>query len=255
MGVAGLADCGQRAEPGESGNVPLLTRFGAAGAAMLTAVLLLTGCGALGKVGAGSHNPPASKFTVTARVTSVVIDGGSGSVDVTGTSGSAVIVSQQASYSSTPPKASHVLRSGTLTVSYTCPTELLCGESYDVQVPRDVAVSVSTSAGSVTLTSLAGAVSARATAGLVTAVDLRSSVASFKSDAGGVIATFSVAPRSLTAATNVGPITLTVPGSVAYQVAAHTVVGTSTITVRRDGSSAHSISAHSDLGSISISPS
>ena len=117
-----------------------------------------------------------------------------------------------------------------------------------------MAVSVSTSAGAVTLTSLAGTVSARAAAGLITAVDLRSAVASFKSDAGGVVATFSTAPRSVTAVTNVGPITLTVPGSVAYQVGTHTVVGTSTITVRRGGSG-HSISARSDLGSISISPS
>ncbi len=225
-----------------------------AGLVLLALLALLAGCGALGPVG-GSHSPPASKFTVTSRVTSVVIHGGTGSVDVTGTSGSTVTVSQQASYSSTPPTASHELRGATLTVSYRCPTELVCGMSYDVQVPRDVAVSVSTSAGSVTLTSLAGTVSARAAAGLITAVDLRCGVASFNANAGGVIATFSVVPRSLTVSTNVGPITLTVPGSAAYQVAAHTVVGTSTVTVRRDGSSAHSISAHSDLGSISISPS
>jgi hypothetical protein len=222
--------------------------------ALLALFPLLAGCGSLGKIGAGSHNPPAKAFSVTARVTSVVIDGGSGSVDVTGTSGSAVTVSQRAAYSSTPPATSHVLRGSTLTVSYTCPTELVCGVSYDVRVPADVAVSVSTSAGAVTLTSLAGAVSARAAAGLVTAVDLRSGVASFKSDAGGVVATFSTAPRSVTAVTDVGPITLTVPGSVAYQVDAHAVVGTSTITVRRGGSG-HSISARSDLGSISVSPS
>ena len=73
-------------------------------------------------------------------------------------------------------------------------------------------MSVSTSAGAVTLTSLAGTVSARADAGLITAVDLRSAVATLKSNAGGVVATFSAAPRSLTATTNVGPITLTVPG-------------------------------------------
>ena len=233
----------------------LLTRLAAAGAAALAVGPLLAGCGALGKIGAGSHNPPAKEFAVTARVTSVIIDGGSGSVDVTGTSGSAVTVSQQATYSSTPPAASHVLRGTTLKVSYTCPTQLVCGVSYDVKVPRDVAVSVSASAGAVTLTSLAGTVSARATAGLITAVDLRSAVASFKSNAGGVIATFAAAPRSVTATTNVGPITLTVPGSVAYKVGTHTVVGTSTVTVRRGDSSAYSISASSDLGSISISPS
>jgi hypothetical protein len=83
---------------------------------------------------------------------------------------------------------------------------------------------------------------------------LRSAVASFTSNAGGVIAYFTAAPRTLTANTNVGPITLTVPGSAAYRIATHTFVGSATVTVHRSGSSAHSISARSDLGSISISP-
>jgi hypothetical protein len=223
--------------------------------ALLGSLPLLAGCGGLGKIGAGAHNPPANSFTVSGQVTAVVINGGSGSVDVTGSSRSTVSVSQQASYSGTPPSATHVLRGTTLTVSYTCPSEILCGMSFDAQVPRGVAVTVSTGTGSVTLTSLAGTVTARADAGLITAVDMRSAVASFKSNAGGVVATFTVAPRSLTATTNVGPVTLTVPGSVGYRLSTHTLVGTSTITVRRSGDAAHSISASSDLGSISVSPS
>ena len=223
--------------------------------ALLGVLPLLAGCGGLGQVGAGAHSPPAASFTIATRVTAVVIDGGSGSVDVTGSARSTVSVSQQATYSSKPPKATHVMHGTTLTVSYTCPAQLVCGVSYQVQVPRGVAVSVSTSAGAVTLTSLAGTLNAHASAGLITAVDLRSPVATFKTNAGGVIATFSVPPRSLTAATNVGPISLTVPGSVAYRLTTHTFVGTSTVTVHRGSSPAHTISASSDLGSISISPS
>jgi hypothetical protein len=223
--------------------------------ALFAALPLLAGCDALGKVGAGAHNPPAASFTVSARVTAVVIDGGSGSVDVTGSARSTVSVSQQATYTSTAPSATHVLRGTTLTVSYTCPAEFVCGVSYDVQVPRGTAVSVSTESGAVTLTSLSGTLRASAGAGLITAVDLRSPVSVFTSNAGGVIAAFSAAPQSLTATTNVGPITLTVPGSVAYRLSTHTYVGTSTITVHRGSDPAHSISASSDLGSISISPS
>jgi hypothetical protein len=214
--------------------------------ALLAALPLLAGCGDLGKIGAGAHNPPAANFTVADRVTAVVIDGGSGSIDVTGSSRSTVSVSQHATYTDKPPAAAHVLRGTTLTLSYTCPAELVCGVSYNVQVPAGVAV---------TLTSLSGTVTAHAGAGLITAVDLRSPVASFNSSAGGVVATFSSAPRSVTADTKLGPITLTVPGSVAYQLNTHTVVGTSTITVRRSTSSAHTITASSDLGSISVSPS
>ena len=223
--------------------------------ALLAVFPLVAGCGALGKVGASAHNPPAASFTVSARVTAVVINGGAGSVAVTGSARSTVSVSQQATYTDTPPKATHVLHGTTLTVSYTCPAQIVCSMSYQVQVPRDVAVSVSTGAGAVTLTSLAGALSAHASAGLITADDLRSPVATFKTNAGGIIAAFSAAPRSLTATTNVGPITLTVPGSVAYRLNTHTFVGTSTVTVPRSSSPAHTISASSDLGSISINPS
>jgi len=223
--------------------------------ALLAVFPLVAGCGALGKVGASAHNPPAASFTVSARVTAVVINGGAGSVDVTGSARSTVSVSQQATYTDTPPKATHVLHGTTLTVSYTCPAQIVCSMSYQVQVPRDVAVSVSTGAGAVTLTSLAGTLSAHASAGLITADDLRSPVATFKTNAGGIIAAFSAAPRSLTATTNVGPITLTVPGSVAYRLNTHTFVGTSTVTVPRSSSPAHTISASSDLGSISINPS
>lgn len=227
----------------------------AAAAALLAVLPLLAGCDALAKAGAGAQHPPSSSFTVSARVTAVVIHGGSGAVGVTGSARSTVSVSQQAAYSATPPKATHVLRGTTLTLSYTCPAELVCAMSYTVGVPRDVAVTVSTDAGAVTLTSLAGTVSAHADAGPVTCVDLRSPVSSFTSNAGGVIAAFSVPPTSLTATTNVGPIALTVPGSAAYRLNTHTFVGTSTITVRRDSASAHTITASSDVGSISISPS
>ena len=77
-------------------------------------------------------------------------------------------------------------------------------------------------------------------------------LASFDANAGGGVATFAAAPASLAASTNVGPITLTVPRSASYQVDAHTVVGGSTVTVRRGGT-AHTVTK-SDLGSISVSP-
>ena len=163
-------------------------------------------------------------------------------------------MSQQVSYSGKPPVAAHALRGTTLTLSYTCPAEPLCGVSYAVQVPASVAVTVATGTGQVTLTSLAGTVTARADAGLITADDMRSAVASFKSNAGGVEATFSVAPRTLTATTDVGPITLTVPGSVGYRLEHAHDRRDLNVTVRRSDDAAHSISASSDLGSISVSP-
>jgi hypothetical protein len=225
----------------------------AAGAAVALAASL-TGCGALGELGTAGHYPAATSFTIDSRVTTVIIDGGSGSVDVTGGKRSTVGVTQQASYSKTPPAARHTLSGTTLTLSYSCPAELSCGVSYTVAVPRAVAVRVSADTGSITLTSLAGAVSAQTSAGLITAADLRSAAVSLTANAGGIIATCSAAPRSLHASTKLGPITLTVPGAVAYRISTHTLVGTSTITVRRSATSPYAITTSSDVGSISISP-
>ena len=221
---------------------------------VLSLVLSLCGCGALANIGAPSHTLPAKSFTVKSPVTALVIGGGSGSITVTGSAGPGVVVGQQTSYAKTPPSATHVLRGTTLTLSYTCPAELVCGVSYTVRVPSGVSVSVSAGAGAITLSSLTGPVNARADAGLITAVGLGSATAIFTSDAGGVTATFSAAPRSVSASTTVGPISLTVPGTVPYKVSTHTYVGTSTVTVGESATSAHVIHASSDLGSISISP-
>jgi hypothetical protein len=225
-----------------------------AAAAALALATSLTGCDSLGKLGSTGHYPAATAFTVGSRVTTVVIDAGSGSADVTAASRSTVAVSQQASYSTKPPVARHTLSGTTLTLSFTCAVELTCGISYTVQVPRGVAVRVSAGAGAITLTSLSGSVSAQTGAGLITAVDLRSASVSLKSNAGGIIASCTVPPRSLSASTNLGAITLTVPGTVAYKVNTHTYVGTSTVTVRRSASSPYAITTSSDVGSVSISP-
>jgi hypothetical protein len=221
---------------------------------VLPVALALSGCDALGKLGTAAHYPAATSYTIGGRVTTVVIDAGSGSVDVTGTGRSTVGVSQQAAYTTTPPTARHVLAGSTLTLSYSCRVELSCSVSYTVQVPRSVAVRVSASEGDVTLTSLAGPATVQTSSGLITAVSLDSAQVSLKSDAGGIIATCSTAPLSLRASTTVGAITLAVPGSVGYAISTRTFVGTSDITVRRSARSPHVISASSDVGSISISP-
>jgi Putative adhesin len=217
--------------------------------------LLLAGCGPLTQLGAGTHTPAAQVYPVTARVTTLVIKSGSGSIDVTGSSRGTISVSQQADYGKTAPTATHVVSGTTLTLGYTCPPEFVCSVSYDVQVPAGVAVRVSSASGAITLTSLAGAVTAQTSAGLITATGLTSPTASLKSDAGGIDATFSAAPASVHANTNVGPISISVPGSASYAINTHTYVGSSTVTVPKSTASSHAISASSDLGSITIEPS
>jgi len=136
----------------------IAARAAIAGAAAGCA-LALAGCGGLANIGAASHYPPAKSFTVSGRVRTVVIDGGGGSTDVTGGSRSTVGLSTQASCTKTPPVVRHVLSGTTLTLSYTCPSEVIRGVSYTATVPRGVALQASTGSGSITLTSLSGPVS------------------------------------------------------------------------------------------------
>jgi hypothetical protein len=231
------------------------SRPAAIGCVIACAVITLAGCGSLRHIGAGAHTGPATTFTVTAQVTALVVKGGTGSITVTGSGRSTILVSQRASYSTTPPATTHVVSGTTLTLGYTCPAQLVCGMAYDIQVPRGVAVRAITSAGAITLTSLAGPVTAQTSAGLISATGLSSPAAELKSNAGGINAAFTAAPGSVHASTNVGPITISVPGSASYQIQAHTYVGTSTVTVPKNAASPHAITASSDLGSITISPS
>jgi hypothetical protein len=226
----------------------------AAGVLTLAVLPVLGGCGALKQIGAGAHTGNTKNFTITAHVTTVVIEGGASSITVTGSDRSTVAVSQQPSYSKTPPATSRQVAGTTLTLSYSCKAQLVCSVEYDVQVPHGVAVQASTRTGAITLTSLGGDISAQTDAGFITANDLGGATARLKSSAGGIIATFSAAPSSVSAATNIGSISLTLPGAESYQIHTHTYVGSSSVTVPKNAASPHVITASSDLGSITISP-
>jgi hypothetical protein len=219
------------------------------------AVPAIAGCGALGQAGAGVHVSSSSAYNITGQITSVVINGGSGSITVTGTDHGAIQVSQQPSYSKKPPVTSRNISGSTLTLSYTCPAEFVCGVTYDVQVPRGVAVRAVTREGAITLTSVSGPVTAQTVAGFISATSLASPSATLKSSAGGINASFTAVPGSVQASTTAGPISLAVPNTVSYKVNGHTYVGKTTVTVRQDTASTHTITAHSDLGSITIAPS
>jgi hypothetical protein len=230
-------------------------RAGALAAALCVMVPAAAGCGALKQIGADSHTGPAQNFTITAHITTVIINGGAASITVTGSNRNTILVSQQPYYSKKPPATVRRVDGTTLTLSYNCATEVICGVTYNVEVPRGVAVRVGSLAGAVTITSVSGAVSAQTGAGLITATDLSSPTAQLKSNAGGIVAAFTVVPASVQASTNVGPISMTLPGSASYKISTHTIVGTSNVSVRKDASSPHVITASSYLGSITISPS
>ena len=85
-----------------------------------------------------------------------------------------VSVTQLVYYSKTAPVTTRTVSGKTLTVTYDCPTQLVCGVAYTLAVPRSAAVRVTTGAGSVRLTGLAGSVTAKADVGLINATGLTS---------------------------------------------------------------------------------
>jgi hypothetical protein len=194
-------------------------------------------------------------YRVSGAISSVVVISHVGDVTVIGgASGSATSVSQEAEYSSTPPVTSRVISGGTLTVTYTCPTQLVCGVAYVVRVPRDVMVQASADAGTIRLTGLGGQVTANAKVGSISATGLTGSIVSLTTDVGGISATFAGTPATIQAVTRVGAITLRVPGSASYKVSVTDHLGKATVSIPQSASSPHAITVTADVGTVLIGP-
>jgi hypothetical protein len=197
----------------------------------------------------GTHKS-ATVYRISAPVSTVVVISHVGNITITGGSGSSTSVTEHATYSRTPPRTTRTISGKTLTVTYDCPSQLVCAVAYAVEVPRGVTVQAQASAGAVTLTGLAGNVTATAKIGIIYATGL-----SGTADGGGISASFTAAPATLRAVARVGTVDLHVPGSVAYKVSADAHVGHADVGVRQSSSSGHVITATTDVGSINVSAS
>jgi hypothetical protein len=202
----------------------------------------------------GTHKS-ATVYRITSPVSTVVVISHVGNITVTGGSGSSTSVTEQATYSKKRPDTTRTISGKTLTVTYTCPSQLVCAVAYTVQVPRGVTVRAQASAGAVTLSDLAGNVTATAKVGIIYATRLSGSAVSLTADGGGISASFTAAPATLRAVARVGTVDLHVPGSVAYKVSADAHVGHAEVGVRQSSSSGHVITATTDVGSINVSAS
>jgi len=202
----------------------------------------------------GTHRTTTT-YQISAPVSTVVVIGHAGNVTVTGGSGPTVSVTQRADYSRTPPTTTRTVSGNTLTVTYSCPAQVVCGVAYTLEVPRGVAVQVSTGAGAVRLAGLAGSVTAKADVGLISATSLTCASASLTTNVGAISASFAAAPATVQASANVGAITLHVPGTASYKVTADAHVGKATVSITQNPSSAHAITATTDIGAIVIAPS
>src|SRR5438034_4843676 len=201
----------------------------------------------------GTHQATA-RYQITAPVSTVVIVSHVGNVTVTGGSGPGVSVTQQVYYSKTPPATTRAVSGKTLTITYDCPAQLVCGVAYTLAVPRSAAVRVTAGAGAVRLTGLAGSVTAKTDVGLINATGLTSASVSLTTRVGGISASFAAAPTAVQASANVGAITLHVPGTTSYKIAADARVGKTSVSAPQNASSGHAITATTDIGAIVVAP-
>jgi hypothetical protein len=202
----------------------------------------------------GTHKS-AIVYRISSPVSTVVVISHVGNITVTGGSGPSVSVTQQATYSKTPPVTTRTISGKTLTVTYTCPSQLVCAVAYVIRVPRDATVQAQADAGAIRLAGLAGNVTAKARVGLIDGTGLAGASVSLTTDGGGISASFTAAPRTLQATAHVGAISLRLPGTASYKVSADARVGHADVGVPQSPSSAYVITATTDVGAIKISTS
>ena len=202
----------------------------------------------------GTHQA-TTRYQITSAVSTVVVVSHVGNISVTGGSGPGISVTQQLYYSKTPPVTKRTLSGKTLTVTYSCPAQIVCGVAYTLAVPRSVAVRVTAGAGAIRLAGLAGSVTGVADVGLINATGLTGASVSLSTRVGGISASFAATPATVRASARVGAITLHVPGTASYRVAADAHVGKATVSTRQSSSSAHVITATTDVGAILVAPS
>jgi DUF4097 and DUF4098 domain-containing protein YvlB len=195
-----------------------------------------------------------------------------GSVHVTGSDSGKVSVAERISFRGTAPSTTHRAAAGTVTLDSSCPALETCTVGYDITVPRAMTVRVTSNVGGITLRSLSGQVTAHTNvggidlgsvsgpveatghAGSIRGQDVSSPRATLHSSAGTIDVAFSAAPAAVTATSDIGSVTLRVPGSVSYNVTTNTGVGSTHVSVTRSPASPHAITAGTRIGPVTIEP-
>jgi hypothetical protein len=227
--------------------------------------------GKSGAPAAGSRLTAARHWTVPAgSFTSVVVSTNNGPVTVAGGAAKSAAITATPTYRGTAPTISYGVTDRALTVRARCPQERHCQVALQLQVPAGVSVRAATDLGTVRLIGLtsgaaadsqlgniylsrvAGLVTAQTELGQVSATGLTAYQATLTTAQGSVDAAFSVAPELVTASSQLGSVTLHLPGNSSYAVTASADLGTTSVTVPRSSSSRHVVKASSQLGSVTV---
>jgi DUF4097 and DUF4098 domain-containing protein YvlB len=167
-----------------------------------------------------------------------------------------VVIAQETEGLFKPRLGSRRAAGGALSLTASCPGQLECSVHYELAVPPDVAIKVSSGFGDISATDLTSESSIQlgTTAGDLHATGLDAPSVKLSTGVGGLTASLARPARILTAATVAGGIRLTVPDTT-YVVHANSGVGhVSDQRLQIDASSPRTIDANSSLGNITITP-
>lgn len=192
------------------------------------------------------------------NVRTLTVHGGAGDVTLkTAPAGSALVVKAQETEGLFKPRVrSRLAADGALSLAASCSGELECSVHYELAVPPDVAIKVSSGFGDISATDLTSESSIQlgTTAGDLYATGLAAPSVKLSTGVGGLTASLAQPARTLTASTVAGGMTLTVPDTT-YVIHASSGVGhVSDSAVLLDAASPRTIDATSSLGNITITP-
>jgi DUF4097 and DUF4098 domain-containing protein YvlB len=213
----------------------------------MLALILLASCTKL------NTKTDEQSYEVSEQVDSLIIDARAAAVTVQAGDG-AVKVIEKYHYSDEKPRTSHEV-SGTalrLTESGCATDELRCSVEFTVHVPAATAVDITARAGAVSLVDLTSDVTVVTDAGAVEGKGLAGDSVSVTTKAGATSLQFTEPPASVKASTDLGAISLKLPGGTAYAVDVSTSAGGSDIQIQQDSKSPYKISVRTDVGGIKV---
>lgn len=214
------------------------------GAAAITGVVLIGMSGCL----PGDDRRRDVGYGVDEPVRVLVVEGRTGGVTIRG-GGEAVKVVERQSYQGAPPRSSHEVSDGTLTLRYDCDD---CGIGYEVDVPAGTRVRVGSETGGVRLSGLAAEVEVKAGTGGVEASGLTSPVVRLSTVTGGIEASFTTSPSTVEARARTGGVRVRVPAGEEYAVDASAGTGGVSVEVPRRPGAARSITARTETGGVTV---
>ena len=228
--------------------------------------------------------------TVPQPVTSLVVQSNGGQVQVTSKPVDRVHVTETISYNqgTSPPVVTQSVSGGRLSLSDPACTHADCNVDFDVTVPADVTVTVSTGGGPAAVSGTAGAVldsgggPVRATliggpvtvntgggplvlrglsgplraetdGGTLLAQDLAAATATITTSGGAATVAFDAAPESVSVTTDGGPAVLAVPGG-PYAVTADSGGGPESLDIATDPAARPTLTVSSGGGPLRIEP-